>query len=87
MDILDFTPVYQEDAASIRARLDADANAGFALDDPSWMDTREGTFYYDVTQVAVLEFARIWDALSVEVPAAAFVSWSSPAKAQRQCRV
>lgn len=70
--LLDFTPVFQESAATIRARMDADANAGLSVGDPRWLDTREGTFYWDITQVVVLELARLWDALSLEVVAAAF---------------
>jgi uncharacterized phage protein gp47/JayE len=72
-DLLDFVPVFQEDAATVRARLDADANAGIDIADPMWVDTREGTFYWDITQVILLELVRIWDALSFEVPASAFV--------------
>ncbi|MET0604184.1 MAG: baseplate J/gp47 family protein [Baekduia sp.] len=75
-DLLDFLPLYQEDASTVRARLDADVNAGLDLDDPRWVDTREGTFYYDITQVVLLELVRLWDALSVEVPAAAFVAFA-----------
>lgn len=75
-DLLDFIPLYQEDASTVRARLDADVNAGLDLDDPRWVDTREGTFYYDITQVVLLELVRLWDALSVEVPAAAFVAYA-----------
>lgn len=68
----DFTPLYQETIETVRARLDADVNAGLAADDPDRIDTREGTFYYDITQSFVLELARLWDALGTEVPAAAF---------------
>lgn len=77
--LLEFPPLYQEDATTVRARIDADANSGLALDDPRRIDTREGTFFWDVTQPLVLEFARIWDALSVEVPAAGFAvyAWGS----------
>lgn len=70
-DVLEYIPLFQEDAVSVRARMDADANAGLTIEDPRWIDTREGTFYWDVTQVAVLEFARLWDSLAVEVPAVA----------------
>jgi uncharacterized phage protein gp47/JayE len=71
--VTDFYPLFPaEDKEAIRGRMDADANAGLALDDPEWIDTREGTFYWDITEVVILELARIWDALSVEVPACAF---------------
>lgn len=75
-DVLDFLPLFAEDAESIRARINADANSGIAQDDPRWVDTREGTFFWDVTQPLVLEFARIYDALAVEVPAAALVPFA-----------
>lgn len=70
--LLDFPPLFNESATTIRGRFDADANAGLSLDDPRWIDTREGSFYFDITQVILLELTRVWDALSVEVPAAAF---------------
>jgi uncharacterized phage protein gp47/JayE len=70
--LLDFLPLFQESAASIRARVNTDANAGLDVDDPRWVDTREGTFFHDVTEPLVQEFARLYDLLSVEVPAAAF---------------
>jgi len=71
-ELLDYLPLFQEDATSIRARLDADVNAGLTSDDLRWIDTREGTFYWVVTQPVVIELARLWDALSLEVPASAF---------------
>lgn len=67
----DLVPLFQESAATIRTRLDSDANAGLDINDPERIDTREGTFYYDLTQSVVLELARVWDALATEVPAAA----------------
>lgn len=73
-DLLDFTPLFVETLARVRARMDADANAGLLPDDPGWIDTREGTFYWDVTQVAALEIARLWDAIGSETVAAAFPS-------------
>lgn len=72
----DFIPLFQETAATIRARIDADANAGLEADDPDRIDTREGTFYYDITQSVVLELARVWDALGTEVPSAALPTHS-----------
>lgn len=68
---LDLIPLYQESAVTVRARMDADVNAGLDEADPSWLDTREGTFYWDVTQPFVLEIARLWDAIGTEVIAAA----------------
>jgi uncharacterized phage protein gp47/JayE len=74
--LLDFVPLFQETVETIRARMDADATAGLALDDDRRIDTREGSFYWDVTQAAIQEIARLWDALSVDVPAAAFVPFA-----------
>lgn len=71
-ELMDFLPLFQESIETVRGRMDADANAGLTSSDPLWVDTREGTFYWDVTQVSALEIVRLWDALSVEVPAAAF---------------
>lgn len=68
---LDLIPLYQESAVTVRARMDADLNAGLSESDPGWIDPREGTFYWDVTQPFVLEIARVWDAIGSEVIAAA----------------
>lgn len=76
MPLTDFLPIFNETTATIRARIDADVNAGLTPDDPRWIDTREGSFFYDITQPVVIELARQWDALSVEVPAAAFVEFA-----------
>lgn len=76
MSLTDFLPIFNETTATIRARIDADVNAGLTPDDPRWIDTREGSFFYDITQPIVIEIARLWDALSVEVPAAAFVEFA-----------
>lgn len=72
--VTDFVPLFPtETHDAVRARMDADANAGLTADDPEWIDTREGTFYWDVTEVVLLELVRIWDSISVELPASAFV--------------
>jgi hypothetical protein len=78
-DLLEFLPLFTETTVTIRERMDTNANAGLDQDDPRWVDTREGSFYYDTTQPAVLEFARLWDAISLEVPASAFplFAWGS----------
>lgn len=76
-DVRDFTPVFVETLPRVRARMDGDANAGLQPDDPLWVDTREGSFYWDLTQVCALECARLWDAIGSETVAAAFpsVAW------------
>jgi hypothetical protein len=72
-DVTDFSPLFSETLARVRARLDADANAGLTDDHPAWIDTREGSFYWDVTQPPAMECARLWDAMT-ETAAAAFPS-------------
>lgn len=76
-DPVDFVPLFAETLARVRARMDADANAGLVPSDPAYIDTREGSFYWDMTQVVALEIARLWDALGSETVAAAFpsVAW------------
>lgn len=72
-DLTDFSELFSETLARVRARLDADANAGVSEDEPAWIDTREGSFYWDCTQPPALEMARLWDAMT-ETAAAAFPS-------------
>lgn len=67
-DPLDFLPVVQEDARKIRARLDADINAGLDPADPEYIDTTEGGWYYDLTQGFVLEQERLYDEMGTDVP-------------------
>lgn len=75
-DITDFTPVTQETAETIRARIDANVNMGRDPSDPQWVDTVEGGIYWDLTQIWVLEAERLWDFLGTEVPAAMFPSYA-----------
>jgi uncharacterized phage protein gp47/JayE len=72
-DIVDLTEVFSETLARVRARMDADANAGIDPTGPAFIDTREGTFYWDMTQPSAMECARLWDAMT-ETVAAAFPS-------------
>lgn len=72
-DVVDFTQLFSETLARVRARLDADANAGLTEDDVAWIDIRQGSFYWDVTQPPAMECARLWDAMT-ETAAAAFPS-------------
>ena len=72
-DVVDLTEVFSETLARVRARMDADANMGLTQDDPAFIDTREGTFYWDMTQPSAMECARLWDAMT-ETVAAAFPS-------------
>lgn len=73
---LDFLPLFTETTDTIRARIDADANAGVDPTDPNFIDTTEGILYYDVTQPIILEIERLWDELSTEVPAVMFPAFA-----------
>lgn len=76
VDFAEFLPLFAETPDTIRARIDADVNAGVDPLDPLFLDTTEGGIYFDVTQGVILEFARQWDALATEVPAAMFPAFS-----------
>lgn len=69
-DVIDLTEVFSETLARVRARMDADANMGLDADDPAFIDIREGSFYWDMTQPAAMECARLWDAMTETVAAA-----------------
>lgn len=71
-NLLDFMPLIRENIDTIRARLDSDANAGLDPSDPDFKDTTVGGIFYDITQALGLEAERLWDLLSVEVPASMF---------------
>jgi uncharacterized phage protein gp47/JayE len=71
-DFADFIPIFQESIETIRARLDADINAGLDPNDPAFLDTTEGGLWFDLSQTVALEIEREWDALGAEVPAALF---------------
>jgi uncharacterized phage protein gp47/JayE len=72
----DFLPLYVETTDTIRARIDADVNAGVDPTDPAFIDTTEGGIYFDLSQPVVLELERVWDALSAEVPAVMFPAFA-----------
>lgn len=73
-DILNFLPVRQETAAMIRARMEADLNAGKAPDDQAFYDTQDGSVTGDLLQCIALEMERLWDVAATDVVAASFVS-------------
>jgi uncharacterized phage protein gp47/JayE len=75
-DFIDFLPLSNESIDSIRARIDADINAGLVPTDPTYLDLTEGGFAWDLTQAPALEIERLWDFLASEVPAAAFVTFA-----------
>ena len=68
-ELLDFIPLFQETLNTIRARYDADANAGLAPDDEAFLDTTVGGFYFDLTQPSALECERLWDVVATVLPA------------------
>lgn len=73
-DLLNFLPVRKETVASIRARLETDINAGKDPEDQSFWDTMDGTPTADVLMTCALEFERLWDVATTDIPASAFVS-------------
>ena len=75
-DLNDFLPIATETVSSIRARMDADINAGLTPTDPDYVDTVEGGIYWDLTQLAALEIGRLYDLISTEALAATFPAFS-----------
>lgn len=68
-DIRDFVPVIQENVNTIRARLEADVNAGIDPADPSFLDTTPGGFWTDLSVPFALEMERIYDVMGTDLPA------------------
>jgi uncharacterized phage protein gp47/JayE len=75
-DLADFTPLVNETVAAIRARVDADVNAGLSPTDTDYIDTVEGGMFFDLTQVMILEIGRLYDLLATEAVAATFPAFS-----------
>lgn len=75
-ELQDFQPLYTVTIDEVRARIDADVNAGLTSADPGWIDTTPGGWYYDITQPAALEAERLWDMASVDLPASMFIGWA-----------
>src|SRR5689334_804044 len=70
MDPLDVIPLIERDEAAIRADADATANLGKAPDDPTWVDTREGSMFWICTQPMVVESAKWYSVTGFELVAA-----------------
>lgn len=66
-DILDFQSIYEEDADSIRARIEADADAD--------IDKRPGEIFYDITSPVIIEIERLWDSINYYA-SLTFLPWS-----------
>lgn len=75
-DPIEFLPLVNEDVDTVRARMDADANAGVDPTSADFIDTTPGGFWFDNTQVQALDIARLWDFAATEVPAAAFPAYA-----------
>lgn len=71
-----FPPLTEQTALMIRARMDADVNAGIDPYSDEWVDTTEGGVYWDLTQGDVLEIERLYDFGAVEVVAAVFPAFA-----------
>ena len=75
-DFTDFLPIRRESLATIRPRVDADANAGIDPDSDRYLDTVPGGFYWDLTQTLLLEIERLWDMAATEAPAVAYPTYA-----------
>lgn len=68
---LDFTPLFTETVDTIRARVNADLNAGLAPTDAGFTDLTPGSIAWDLTQAPILEIERLYETLN-ELAAAMF---------------
>lgn len=71
-----FQPLRAETIDTIRARIDANVNAGLDPADTRWQDTVPGGWFYDHTQAVGLELELLWDFTSLELPASFFLPYS-----------
>lgn len=71
-DFTDFVPIREVTVDDIRARFDADVNAGRVPGDPDYWDTVDGGWYSDLRNACALAFARLYDFLAGEVVASMF---------------
>ena len=74
---LEMLPLWpDQDEETIGERWAAWANEGLTLDDPRWVDTRPGSFWYIATRPGVREAARLYDLAGTEMVASTMVLWS-----------
>ena len=73
-DPFDIPPLDSDDINTLRARADADANAGIDPGSREWVDTTPGLPYFAMTQPALLEIERARDLIAVEFMAAALIT-------------
>lgn len=74
-DFNDYSPIFVRTEAQMRADWDIRANAGMTVDDPEWVDIRQGSTFWMMTQPHIIEHAIGYDRLN-EVVAAAILSTS-----------
>jgi uncharacterized phage protein gp47/JayE len=74
--LVEWVPLRAETIDTIRARVDANVNAGLDESDPRWQETVGGGFFYDHTQSMALEAEQLWDFGSTELPASFFLPFS-----------
>lgn len=75
-ELTQFVPIRFETVDTIRARLDADANAGIPPTDDRFLDLTPGGWWFDLTNVIALEFERLYNFFSVELPGSIFPAFS-----------
>jgi uncharacterized phage protein gp47/JayE len=74
-DELEFGPIFDKtftSEAAIDNRMAEDTNQGVEPGDEDYTDTRTGAIFQIAKAAIVQELGKFWDALSVEVPSAAF---------------
>ena len=71
-ELIEFVPLFAETLATVRARYDADANAGIDPAEDAFVDLTPGGFYFDLTQPSALESERLWDVVATVLPASMF---------------
>lgn len=63
-DFTDFIPFISETADTIRARVNADLNAGLAPTDSGFIDLTPGSMGWDLTQGPILEIERAYETMN-----------------------
>jgi len=75
-DRLDFLPLFDESEESVWTRMSEWANEGVEPTDPTWTDTREGSFFWMNTRPGAREIARLYDLAGSEAPASSMPLWT-----------
>ncbi|HMF58811.1 MAG TPA: hypothetical protein VK595_00485, partial [Vicinamibacterales bacterium] len=71
--LAEFQPLFTESIDTIRARIDANVNAGLDPTDVRFQDTIPGSFFWDHTQTFAMEAEFLWDFASTELVASFFL--------------